>query len=242
MISIVIPALNEAKYIGNLLESVFAQDIEEEIEIVVADADSTDGTLAIVTSYQQKHPRIKITKGGLPAVARNNGARASSGGIIVFIDSDITLPTSSTLRECVAFFREQKLAVAAARLTPNSNRLADHILVGSYNRIFMPLAKHFRPLGAMCILVRRDVFERAGGYPEDCVMSEDHDFVYNCTKYGPYDILPKPVSFSVRRLEKEGRFGIAWKYTYASIYRIAVGPITKPIFKYEFSYTDSESV
>ena len=92
----------------------------------------------------------------------------------------------------------------------------------------------------MCIVATREAFDKSGGYPEDVVMAEDHDFIVRCHHFGRYGVLPLPVAFSVRRLEKEGRFGLAAKYLRASAYRVFVGPITKHIFEYQFTYLDED--
>jgi glycosyltransferase involved in cell wall biosynthesis len=239
MISIIIPALNEEKHIGTLLQSLSEQDFDEDVEVVVADAGSQDKTREIVMSYKDHFYKVSVVEGGMPAVGRNNGAKASSGEIIFFLDADLKLPGNHFLRENVSYFRNNNLSVATTPLKPDSEKFIDHLLTNSYNLILRP-AKYIRPLGAMCIVARRDAFEKSGGYPEDVVMAEDHDFVKNCLPFGKYDILPVHAIFSVRRFDKEGRLGLAIKYLQATIYRIFKGPIRKPIFEYEFKYSDDE--
>ena len=68
-------------------------------------------------------------------------------------------------------------------------------------------------------------------------MNEDHDFVQASWRFGPYGILPVAPHFSVRRMEQEGRLGIMCKYTYATMYRLFVGPIRRPLFIYEFDHS-----
>src|SRR3989344_314326 len=99
MISIIIPTLNEERYIGKLLDSIVGQDISEDIEIVVADARSTDGTRELVERSRENFAALQIVEGGLPAKARNNGGRAAAGEILIFIDADVTLPHSSFLKK-----------------------------------------------------------------------------------------------------------------------------------------------
>jgi GT2 family glycosyltransferase/pimeloyl-ACP methyl ester carboxylesterase len=239
-VSVVIPTLNEERCIGTLLDCIASQDYKGPLEVVVADKDSTDRTREIAMSYQNTFP-IKIVAGGMPAVARNNGAKASGGDILFFLDADLVLPDKTFISRTVDYFMEKNLAAGSTPLVPKSDRKLDHRLVKSYNKI-MHIAKYIRPLGAMCIVASRKTFDQTGGYPEDVVMAEDHDFVHRCNQLGRYDILPEPVIFSVRRLEKEGRWGLTWKYIYATMYRLAMGPITQPIFSYEFSYTDAEHV
>ena len=83
MLSIIIPTLNEEKYLPKLLESIKKQSFKD-YEIIVADANSKDKTRKIARDYG-----CKITSGGiLPAVARNNGAKKAAGEILLFIDAD----------------------------------------------------------------------------------------------------------------------------------------------------------
>lgn len=239
MISIIIPTLNEKRYIGRLLDSIIGQDVSERIEIIVADAHSTDGTRELVESYCRKFAALQIVEGGLPAKARNSGGRAASGEILIFIDADVTLPHSSFLKKNLGYFRSRRLAVASVLFRPQSTRLIDHILTHTSN-LAIRMLKRIHPLGSMCIVVTRDVFLKSGGYPEDRVLAEDHDFVARCIPFGLFDLLPVPVEFSVRRFDKEGRFGIAWKYIIATLHIIFIGPITKPLFKYEFNHLEKK--
>ncbi len=74
MISIIIPTLNEEKYLPKLLRSIKEQDFKEELEIIVADANSEDKTREIAKKFS-----CKIVEGGLPAKARNEGAKIAKG-------------------------------------------------------------------------------------------------------------------------------------------------------------------
>ena len=240
MITVAIPTKNEEKHIGALLESLVQQDVYEELEVVVADAASTDRTREIALSFQKRFARLLIVEGGMPAHGRNNAARASWGSPIFFIDADMTLPDTGFVRTCTQYFRSHALAVAATPLVPRSTKTIDRFLA-RINNVILYASRYTLPAGAMCVVASRAAFERSGGYPEDVLMSEDHDFVRRCARYGRYGILPLSAHFSVRRLEKEGRLHLAYKYTAVTAYRMFVGPIRKPVVRYEFEYTDKEN-
>lgn len=240
MISIVVPTLNERGQIGNLLDSIRAQNFDEPIEVVVADAGSTDGTREFAESYRDKL-NIRIVEGGKPPVARNRGARASRGETILFVDADTALKDRSFLAENIRYFRERGLAIGAAQLVPKSARILDRAIFGLGN-FLMRILQYARPVGSVCMLFSRDALEKAGGYPEDRVMCEEHDLVEKAIRFGRYGILPRRALVSVRRFEKEGRLVALWKYAYSSLYRAFVGPITTPIFKYDFTYSEKENV
>lgn len=231
MISIVVPAYNEEKFISTLLESLAAQEIDEPLEVVIADANSKDKTREVAKSFRDKFSKLTIVDGGLPAIGRNKGARASSGNPMVFLDADMEVPDRAFLARNVGYFRLHNFGAATTKLVPQSRNWLDKFMVGFYNMLLRP-AVFIRPLGSMCIVATREVFEKVGGYPEDVIMAEDHDFVLKCSKVGKYGILPVPTHFHVRRFDKEGRWGLALMYLKATAMRVFRGPIKK--FDYEF--------
>jgi glycosyltransferase involved in cell wall biosynthesis len=91
-ISVVIPVYNAAEFIGEALDSVFAQTCLP-LEVIVVDDGSEDRTPDVVASYASKVTYIRKERGG-PGSARNVGIRAASGQWIAFLDGDdIWLPT-----------------------------------------------------------------------------------------------------------------------------------------------------
>src|SRR5579863_125008 len=74
-LTIVIPAKNEAKLIPRLLTSLMNQDYAKmsSTRVLVADANSTDGTREVVLSFRDRL-NVSVIRGGMPAVGRNLGA------------------------------------------------------------------------------------------------------------------------------------------------------------------------
>lgn len=85
-VSVVIPAYNAAGFLGEALESVFAQTYQP-IEVIVVDDGSEDETPQVVAGYAGKVTYLRKQRGG-PASARNAGIRAASGEWIAFQDAD----------------------------------------------------------------------------------------------------------------------------------------------------------
>ena len=88
-VSIIIPAYNQEKYIGDCLNSVIRQTVTDWECIVVNDG-STDNTKNVVLSYMDHHPKIRMieqTNKGL-SCARNAGLHQARGEYIQFLDSD----------------------------------------------------------------------------------------------------------------------------------------------------------
>jgi len=86
LVSVVVPAYNCAKYISDTLISLFNQDYPN-IEIIVVNDGSKDGTLELLKTYGDRIVLINQSNTGAPG-ARNNGIRAARGEFISFCDSD----------------------------------------------------------------------------------------------------------------------------------------------------------
>ena len=105
VISVVIPAKNEAQTIVSLVNAVRDQRPQEtEIEVVVVDDGSTDDTARVASEAGAKVIRLNGSEGGNPARARNQGAAASRGDPIVFLDADCT-PHENWLDKLLAAHR-----------------------------------------------------------------------------------------------------------------------------------------
>ena len=90
MISVIIPVFNGEKYIDKSLESVLLQSVKD-LEILLLDDGSTDGSLARLKEYEQKYPDvIRVFSHGNMGVAntRNKGVRLANGKYVMFLDQD----------------------------------------------------------------------------------------------------------------------------------------------------------
>lgn len=96
LISVVIPVWNGAKYIESCLQSVLAQDVED-MEIIVVDDGSTDGTWELLTRLAASDARIQPfhQENAGASVARNTGLARCQGKYIRFVDADDTVPAGS---------------------------------------------------------------------------------------------------------------------------------------------------
>lgn len=94
--SVIIPVYQVERYVAECLDSVLAQTYTD-LEIVVVDDGSTDGSADIVAEYAERDQRVRVVRqanAGLGA-ARNAGVRHSHGEFLAFLDSDDTLPPDS---------------------------------------------------------------------------------------------------------------------------------------------------
>ncbi len=88
-VSIILPTFNRAGCVGEAIESALAQDYPD-LEVVLVDDGSTDGTLEGVRGRFGDDPRLRTLRqpNGGPARARNAGLDLATGELIAFLDSD----------------------------------------------------------------------------------------------------------------------------------------------------------
>ncbi len=92
-LSVVVPVYNVEAYLAECLDSILAQTYPD-LEVVLVDDGSTDGSLQIAQQYVDRHPGFSIVRqanAGLSA-ARNTGVRQARGEFLAFADSDDAVP------------------------------------------------------------------------------------------------------------------------------------------------------
>ncbi|MBQ9727771.1 MAG: glycosyltransferase [Kiritimatiellae bacterium] len=133
-VSVLVPTLNSARTLGACLDSVRAQDWPAgRLEIVLADAGSTDGTIGIARERGVE----KIVGNPLRTgeAGKTAAAKAASGDLLALVDSDNVLPDPGWLRRMVAPFADP--AVAAAEPLGYAARPEDPPLVRYFARLGM---------------------------------------------------------------------------------------------------------
>src|SRR6266566_9702908 len=119
-LTIVIPAKNEAKLIPHLLTSLTNQDYSKmsSTRVLVADANSTDGTREAVLSFRDRL-NVSVIRGGMPSVGRNLGAAQADTPYVLFLDADIELADRSLVRRCVEQAKSKRLHCVTTNILCN---------------------------------------------------------------------------------------------------------------------------
>ena len=194
-VSIVIPALNEERYIAALLDSVEAQTYPaNKIEVIVADGGSTDATRPIVELRTRSTPLVAVrlvenalgsTAGGL-----NTGAKVATGEVIIVVGAHSELDREF-VRANIAALRESGAAATGGPIeTIGEGEVASAIAAAMSHPFGVGDAK-FRyasePGDVDTIAFaayRREVFDVLGGFDLDRDKAEDDDFNYRLRKEG----------------------------------------------------------
>ena len=221
-LSIVIPTKNEANYIGRTLAQFEEWLDPYALEIIVSDANSTDGTAEIVRQYAAQYgpEHIKLVQAQGKqniAIGRNLGAAAATGAILFHMDADVHIPQKQHFFEDVlrTFSRPEVVAATVPlRVYPEETRWSDrlyHLFMNVVIRLSF-LAGVYLAKGE-CQLVRRRVFEKIGGYNEKIVAGEDCNLFYRLSKEGHISYLWRlRVQHSPRRFRQYGYWGVSWIY------------------------------
>lgn len=206
--SVIIPALNEEKFLPKLLDSLAEQN-ERDFEVIVVDGSSKDKTVEVAKSFQKKLPSliIDVSKIASLPLQRNLGAKRASGDWFIFIDADsVLLPYFMERVEnfidhekpklFTTWFRSDSEVGSDALLT----LLGDMFIEGS-----IILKRQLSP-GPLTVVDRLD-FEKIGGYDERLKFSEDFDFAQRMGKIGvQLKILRETLYvWSMRRIRREGK-------------------------------------
>lgn len=210
MMSIVIPTLNEEKYIERTLKSVKGQRYRGRYEIIIADGFSTDDTLKIARKYTRRI--VKERKRGI-AAGRNAGAQKSKGDILLFIDADTKL-MPGTLDKIAARFKDKDIVAVTPTILPEKKTLINILSYWAYNaytRLSTALGKPL--IGGMCVAYRRKTFEKVGGFDERLMSGEDLDISLKIGEFGKCVVLDDThVITSTRRLDAWGPLGFSYQY------------------------------
>src|SRR6201993_2693452 len=144
-LTIVIPAKNEAKLIPRLLTSLTTQDYSKmsSTKVLVADANSTDGTPEIVMSFRDRL-NVGVIRGGMPSYGRNQGAAQAVTPYVLFLDADIELADNSLVRRCMEKAQATQLHCVTTNLLCRGGAWGDNMFyAGKY--IFQYLSSLHRP-------------------------------------------------------------------------------------------------
>lgn len=221
-ISIVIPTYNEQGYIRRLLESIAKQTVKPH-EVIIVDSFSKDKTCQDIAEFVPSLPLTCMSVGRGIGLARNIGAQAATGDVLLFLDSDVELQPNF-LQEAGSEFEQRQLDLASAHfyVDPTLSKV-DRIGAKAISLYHASFQYSKNPMGSgFCIFARKVWHKRIGGFNESFRHSEDHDYVKRAVEGGAYFRMLKSVRFKLsnRRYVHDGRFNILSLYTKAEINRL----------------------
>ena len=174
MISVIIPAYNSEKTIGDCLEALLNQNYpSEEYEIIVVDDGSTDRTREIVKSFRRV--RLIEQKHRGPAAARNLGVKKSKGSIILFTDSDC-IPSKDWIKYMVEPFKNKDVVgVQGTYRTYNKESMIARFAGYEIEERHKKMKREIDFVGTFSAAYRKHIFETFGGFDTSFSMASGED-------------------------------------------------------------------
>lgn len=181
-VSVVVPCRNEIRYVHAFLDSVFCQELGQiEMEVLIADGTSDDGTREVLAEFEQKFAKLRVLDNPekIVSTACNQAIREARGEIIIRMDVH-TLYAPDYVRSCVEVLNETGAgSVGGPALTRAEGYLAQAIALAFHTPFASGGAKyrdprHEGPVTSVpygCF--RRSTLDRVGLYDEDLVCGQD---------------------------------------------------------------------
>ena len=218
-VSVVIPTLNEGGTIEACLDSV---GVNDGVEVVVSDGGSRDDTLPLV---EERHDDILVTKGSAGRGQQlNRGASIASGRHLLFLHADCRLPLGwlSALQEALD---DPKTALACFQLrtVPSNHRGSTRWRRHWLRLLDLRSLGLGLPYGDQGFGIRREVFDRVGGFP-DIPLMEDVEMARACRRIGRFERIRLEMRTSARRFEKHPIKTRLMTATFPLMFRLGVSP------------------
>ncbi|OGL26584.1 hypothetical protein A2708_02290 [Candidatus Saccharibacteria bacterium RIFCSPHIGHO2_01_FULL_49_21] len=236
VVSVVIPAYNEATYIDRLLEDLTKQSFAN-FEVIVSDADSRDGTDKVVKSFKGKLDiKMVVSPPKGPGAGRNLGAKSARGGWLLFLDADVDIDDPNFIGTLLARAKNSGWGTASAKMRMNKAPIYNRLGLSMFYNYQKLLSHTKHPVAqGYCILTRRDIFRANNGFNEKIFYGEDNDYVSRTGNHGFGFVEQTYYYVDPRRNQQEGAIWFSIKNLLHEMYRIThLSGLESQPFKYEF--------
>lgn len=201
VLSIVIPCKNERDLISLTLRLLNSQYDIRGTKVIVADS-SDDLTREIINQGYYPNLNIEIIDGGLPSIARNNGANLVKTPYVLFLDADIFLVDRETIKNSL----KQIINNNSYLLTCKFRTKGKYKFVFPIFEFFRNLFIKFSPcaIGGF-MLFDKEIFDKIGGFDNGDKFAEDFHISLKIEP-SKFEVCNKRIYTTDRRFVKKGLF------------------------------------
>ena len=216
-LSIIIPVIHETDRINGIITQVFDRSFKGAPQVIVVDGDPQGSTINTIEEQQV----VKIISDKGRARQMNSGASLASGDVLLFLHTDTLLPKDA-LAMITTAMSVGRFVAGAFDLGIDSSR---RIFRFTEKYVFLRTRLTRIPFGDQAIFIRREYFEKIGGY-QDIPLMEDVEIMGRIRRRGDrICIIPAKVLTSPRRWEREGIFFSTFRnWTLQMLYALGVPP------------------
>ncbi|MEW6633719.1 MAG: glycosyltransferase family A protein [Pseudomonadota bacterium] len=197
-LSVIMPVHNREAYVGAALRSLLRQRDAADLDIIVVDDGSTDGTSQAVRAIMEEHPCIRLVRQQNTGVtkARNSGLKElrPETELISFLDSDDISPAGRFKADVDLFRKDPALELTYSRMMLvdkiDNDRLEPAVGCNSIT---------VRGIHLSAAIFSRRLVERIGYFDEEFAQAEDTDYLLRSFEVGPTYTLPDTVALYYRQ-------------------------------------------
>lgn len=222
-ISIIIPVLDEASRIGDLVKYLWHHGMDFVEEVLVIDGGSKDATVQIALQSGAKVLQSAVRS---RAAQMNFGAQAARAPVLYFVHAD-TLPPASYAAD-IRLALETNQVMGCYRYQFDSTRIL--LKINAYFNRFPWL---WCQGGDKTFFIRREIFDELGGYDEYYSIMEEYDFLRRAMPRYPLYTIPKYATVSARKYEQNSWLRVQLANTLVfQLFQCGVAPLRlKRIYK-----------
>jgi glycosyltransferase involved in cell wall biosynthesis len=195
LVSVVIPNYNCSGFLPAALDSVFAQTYPD-VEILVVDDGSTDDSLQVLGRYADRVRVLRQPNQGVSA-ARNHGIRESRGDLIAFLDADDLWDREKLAKQVPLFANPNVgLVYCAVEYIDEAGKSLGTNHTGRRGRVLRSIALLEGTIvlaGGSTAVVRRECFDRAGGFDLEMSTAADWDMWRRVACRYEIDVVREPL-------------------------------------------------
>lgn len=191
-ISVIIPTLNEAENLTQLIPLLKKDLVSFSHEILVMDAGSSDRTIEVAERHGADLATLSEKKGR--ACQMNEGARIATGDLLYFVHAD-TRPPEGFAKDIVASVKEGYESGCY------QSAYDCDLWLMKFNAWLTKFDKLFLRGGDQSLFIKKSLFFELGGFREDYRIMEDFEFLKRLRDQASFRLIPKNIMISARKYD-----------------------------------------
>lgn len=235
-VSVIIPTYNRGAAIASTIDSVLAQSIVDEVEIIVIDDGSTDDTLTFLQIEYSKYAQIQIIsqQNAGVAAARNRGLKEAQGEYIAFLDhDDIWLP-SKLEKQRQVFQKRPEVGVVYSHWQDFTGEQTTNTIDNSALVRKTPVGNVYRQLlqwnfiVSMSVpLVRTSLLREVGGFDAAVAPNDDWDLWLRLARKTSFECVPETLVWYRRHAAQQSQTSAQMFATTTKVLRKQIAVVRK---------------
>jgi glycosyltransferase involved in cell wall biosynthesis len=193
LVTVILPCRNESGYIEDCLQSILQQEMPDgDIEIIVADGVSNDGTREFLERFCSENPKVRLLNnpGRIVSTGLNAALREARGEVIVRMDAH-TVYAADYIKQCLAVLRQTGADNVGGPMCTTASTYKERAIRAVFHSPFaVGGARSHNPQyeGYVDTVIygcwRKSVFDRVGNFDEDLVRNQDDEHNLRISRNG----------------------------------------------------------